>query len=712
PIINSLIAQVLAGGEATWSEDQLIPIYRNGKLEDVYWTFSYSPVNDESGKVAGVLVTCSETTDKIITLKKIEESEERFRTMAESSDILIVVSDGTSNATYFNKAWADLTGRPIRDLLDFGWADLIHPDDRQGFMDIYLSAFEKRQSWSGEFRIMDKNGRYRYLLAKGPPRFQADGTFAGYISSCVDITELKQTDEALKESEQRYRNLIMKSPISMAIFRGPDHIIEMANTAMQERWGRRGSNYLNRKVLVVFPELRNQKFSILLDTVYATGIPHRESESIAYIKEKDELKTYYLDFEYAPLFETNGKVSGILATVNDVTDRVAARKKLEESEKRFRVVADSAPALIWMAGTDKGCTYFNRAWLNFTGRTMEQENGNAWAEGVHPDDFKRCLDMYVSTFDKRKEFYMEYRLKRHDGQYRWISDTGVPRFTSDGIFEGYIGACLDIQDQKSFSVELEKQVKDRTGELEQKNNELEKMNRELQSFAYISSHDLQEPLRKIQTFSSRIMEKEFEYLSDDGKDKFRRMQNAAKRMQTLIEDLLTYSRTTTTERKFEKTDLRKVVEEVKEDLNEELERKNATIDIDEMCDAIIIPFQFRQLMYNLLSNSLKFSNEEHRPQIKVKGEIGSGLKFNHEKLSGETSYCHISISDNGIGFEPQYSERIFEVFQRLHGKEQYNGTGIGLAIVKKIVENHNGIVTATGEVGKGATFDVYLPDCK
>ena len=187
------------------------------------------------------------------------------------------------------------------------------------------------------------------------------------------------------------------------------------------------------------------------------------------------------------------------------------------------------------------------------------------------------------------------------------------------------------------------------------------------------------------------------------------MQNAAKRMQTLINDLLSYSRTNIQERVFEKTDLSRIVEEVKEDLKEEIEQKNATIENCENCEANIIPFQFRQLLYNLISNSLKFSKPETPIVIKINSKIVKGAALENKKLEPETNYCHIQIEDNGIGFEQQYSSKIFEVFQRLHGKLEYSGTGIGLAIVKKIVDNHNGFITATGEKNKGATFDIYIP---
>jgi signal transduction histidine kinase len=180
-------------------------------------------------------------------------------------------------------------------------------------------------------------------------------------------------------------------------------------------------------------------------------------------------------------------------------------------------------------------------------------------------------------------------------------------------------------------------------------------------------------------------------------------------MRQLIEDLLVYSRTNIAERKFEKIDLNTIIEEVKAELKENIEEKHAIIEATEMCEMDVIPFQFRQLMHNLLRNALKFSSPKRTPHIIIKSKIVKGAKLNNAKLVGTKSYCHISVTDNGIGFEPEYKERIFEVFQKLHNREKYEGTGIGLAVVKKIVENHNGIVTATGRLNKGARFDIYIP---
>ncbi|HEY5823546.1 MAG TPA: ATP-binding protein, partial [Cyclobacteriaceae bacterium] len=239
--------------------------------------------------------------------------------------------------------------------------------------------------------------------------------------------------------------------------------------------------------------------------------------------------------------------------------------------------------------------------------------------------------------------------------------------------------------------------------------ELSVMNTELEAFSYVSSHDLQEPLRKIIMFSQHILERENKNLSVTGKDYFSRIQSAASRMQQLINDLLAFSKLNVTERKFESTDLSEVVEEVKAELKEVIEEKSATIVVMELCSASIIRFQFQQVIHNLISNALKFSRPGHLPHIIIKSRILKGDQLNEMMLSPEKEYCHISISDNGIGFDPIYKDRIFEVFQRLHAKDQFSGTGIGLAIVKKVMDNHHGIINATGVPNGGATFNMYIP---
>ena len=236
------------------------------------------------------------------------------------------------------------------------------------------------------------------------------------------------------------------------------------------------------------------------------------------------------------------------------------------------------------------------------------------------------------------------------------------------------------------------------------------MNRELTAFAYTSSHDLQAPLRKIQAFGSRLIDKEGAKLSVQGQEYLRRMQNATQQMQTLIEDLLSYSRTGTTEKNLENTNLQALLQEVTNELEQVIYEKQAVIDLGPLPTLRVTPFQFRQLFSNLLGNALKFARKDQPPHIQIRAVQQAGSDISHPAAQAGHMYHHLTVADNGIGFDPMYRARIFEVFQRLNGRHDYSGTGIGLAICKKIVESHHGFITATSVPGEGATFHIYLPE--
>lgn len=331
---------------------------------------------------------------------------------------------------------------------------------------------------------------------------------------------------------------------------------------------------------------------------------------------------------------------------------------------------------------------------------------------VHPDDRDFVNEIIQKALRNQQPFDFFHRIIRPDSSVRIQHAIGEVIVDDRGQPTRMAGTAQDVTEQKRAEElvrEASVSIWKANLELELKNKELQKMNEELASFSYVASHDLQEPLRKIQIFAKRILETEINELSESGKDYFSRMENAAHRMQQLIEDLLTYSRTNTSEKYFEKTDLNVVLEQVKTDLKEKITETSTDIFSDKLPEVKIIPHQFQQLFTNIISNSIKFSKNGMTPSIQIKSNIIDSLAITDVKGMQHDKYHHFAITDNGIGFKPEFNEQIFGLFQRLHGKNEYSGTGIGLAICKKIIENHNGIIKANGEPGKGATFNIYLP---
>ncbi len=388
--------------------------------------------------------------------------------------------------------------------------------------------------------------------------------------------------------------------------------------------------------------------------------------------------------------------------VTDLTEKKRNENELQEKNRFIETIIESSHELI--AVYDHDCTLItvNKATEKFLGETREKLIGKKLTEiypgtkGTKPEsDLLRAL--------KGEFIQNEAYLSKVNGRY--IQNYINPLKDENGNIYAALTIAHDVTDMKKAEETIRKANK----KLEEKNIELERSNTELASFTYVASHDLQEPLRKIQTFSNLLLEKEFEKLSDYARSIFGRMEIAAKRMQTLINDLLAYSRTNTGERKFKKIKLNAIIEEVKEDLKEEIKEKNALVESNVSYEIKILEFQFRQLLHNLINNSLKFARPNEAPHIKITSEIVEGKKYENDSRFTEQNYFHLVVTDNGIGFEAAYNEKIFELFQRLHGRQEYNGTGIGLAIVKRIVENHNGIITAHGEINKGAKFDIFIP---
>ena len=481
--------------------------------------------------------------------------------------------------------------------------------------------------------------------------------------------------------------------------------------------------------------------------VFTTGEPYVGIDIPITLARDENLlpELRYFNFSYQPMYNEHKEIYSVLVFGYEVTAQMHAKKRIEESERHFRQLADLMPSKISNADKEGNVIYFNKQWLDYTGLNFQALKDFGYHNILHADELEVFQEKFKIASETKTVLEMEMRFLNKNGDYKWHLNLASPVLDDNQEIKMWVGSTTEIHDQVLQKTALELAVQQRTAALEIVNRELQFQNdekekrsaelnianeelvfqnnekgkrsaelslanKELEAFNYVSSHDLQEPLRKIQTFSALILEKEHQNLSDNGKYIFKRMQLAAGRMQQLIQDLLSFSRLNTTERKFEPANIKNIINEMLLDFKDTIDEKHAVIEAHiPVTELNIIPFQFMQLMQNLISNALKFAKKDSPLHLVITTVLAKGRELFNVKLLPETSYCHIVFEDNGIGFDQTFSDRIFEVFQKLHSREDYAGTGIGLAIVKKIVENHNGIVSATSQAGKGARFDIYIP---
>ena len=413
----------------------------------------------------------------------------------------------------------------------------------------------------------------------------------------------------------------------------------------------------------------------------------------------------------------------ILLAIEDVTAQRNAEEQRRLTQERFHFIADAIPQKVWTANEAGKFRYFNKSWCDYTGITIEGAEEQGWETLVHAEDLHEFMELWQHSLETGDDFEFTHRFINKDGLYQWHLSRGVAQKNERGEVRMWVGTNTEIEDQVREKELLKNAVVVQTSDLfdanlilAEKNLLLEKLNNELQSYVYISSHDLQEPLRKIQLFVSRILESEYALLSENGKNYFQKINNTARRMQTLIIDLQNFSSSNKIELKRENTNIETILEDVKNVLSEQIQEKNAVIINGPLCEVSINAYQIRQVLQNLISNAIKFSKPGIPPHIVINSQTAHGSDLQREnsellvkQLATDKKYCHISISDQGIGFDPENKDRIFVVFHRLHSQEQYPGTGIGLAIVKKLVENNKGCITARSVVDKGTIFDIYLP---
>jgi PAS domain S-box-containing protein len=389
-----------------------------------------------------------------------------------------------------------------------------------------------------------------------------------------------------------------------------------------------------------------------------------------------------------PVRQTSGEHVLNYAIYRDITERKRTEERLRESEARFQAMADTAPVLIWMTGTDALCNYFNKPWLEFTGRTMEQEIGTGWTEGVHPDDLQGCFDCFLPAFHARKPFRMEYRIKRADGEYRWVIESGIPRYTGSGEFAGYIGSNIDITDLKRAEVERQ-----RLGQLEA---DLAHINRVsmMGELAASLAHELKQPI------AAAVMDAKscLRWLRRDtpdvaeGCDAALRMINDATRAAEVIDRVRSLYRRDTSDR--ERLDVNEIIREMIVLLRDKADRNSISIrtELDSALPLITADrVQLQQVLMNLILNGIEAIND-------AKGELTITSKTADAQLL-------VSVSDSGTGLPAGAVDRLFDAFFTTKAQ----GTGMGLSISRRIIECHGGRLWACANAERGATFQFTLP---
>jgi PAS domain S-box-containing protein len=680
---------VHAKGRA-WFNDERLPYRFNGTLEDV--------------------------TEQAIARRKIEKTVdelELFKFVVENISDFIGICDINFIPVYVNREGLDLVGLDsLEQMQKTAVQEFFFPEDVDYIIDDFFPKVLANGFGETEIRFRHfKTGETLWMIYNVVSLQSKDGRPAGFATVSKNITGRKNSEDMLTKTSKRLQLALDAGKLG-------SYELDLAKMKMsctpqcRINLGLSGVDTGEAVdfMLMILPEDRESVLSAIEKSVS----DNTTFNAVYRIHAADEIR--WIHASGLPVYNADGKPIQIAGVMANITDQKTAEIKIGNAlaeiklnHEKLNVIINASELGTWELNVKSGVVEYSGKYIEFLGYEKDTEmTHEQLIAHLHPDDLPIREKAFQEAFATGTLRY-ETRLVWKDGSVHWIEGRGKVFYDADGSPLKMIGTIRDLTDEKTFSDKLEKIVRERTGELKENNEKLERMNKELQSFAYISSHDLQEPLRKIQTFTSWIDEKESQNLSGEGKQYFKRIQNAAERMQALIDDLLSYSQTDIADRKFEKADLNLLIEDVKSDLNDELEQKNAVVETNGNCEIRVIPFQFRQLIYNLVSNSLKFSDPEKKPVIRIDCTIATGRELKELKLASADSYCHIRVSDNGIGFEQQYADRIFELFQRLHGKLEYTGTGIGLAIVKKIVENHNGVITANARFGEGASFDIYLP---
>ncbi|MBW8683328.1 PAS domain-containing sensor histidine kinase [Chitinophaga rhizophila] len=666
----------------------------NGTQNTHYYNFICLPFIEGNGQINSVLIIANDITAQIASKQQLTESEKLYSALVRTSSNVIyrMSADWVTMHQLDGRGFLADTGEPIQN-----WIEHYIPlQEQEKVWATIREAIRKKAVFELEHQVIQADGAVGWVFSRAIPIMNEQGEIIEWFGAAADITFRIDAQHELRiaknESDQAKRLLeaVSSSTPDLVYVFNLNYEFIYANKALLDMWGLTWEQSIGKRLLENgYEPWHAEMHEREIDQVVATRKLIRGDVSFPHAT----LGKRIYDYIFAPVFGVNGEVIAIAGTTRDISELKAAEEALKQNEELFRSLTQSLPQLIWTANTDGQFDFFTDTWYKYTGSTPELSNGDGWTTYVHPEHRTATIATWQQSLLHGTAFSAEIQLRAEDDSYQWFSVSGSPILSQQQKINRWVGTFTNIDDLKASQDRLENLVRERTGELQRSNEDL-------QQFAHVASHDLKEPVRKVKLFTNRLEFDKESDISANGRIYIDKISAATNRMLSMIEGVLKYSSIAGSEIPFELVSLTDVVHQVETDLEVLIQQKHASIVFDDLPTVNGAGILLYQLFYNLIFNSLKFSYPERAPVITITSSF--------TRKDGKKQLV-IVLKDNGIGFSPKYAARIFQTFTRLHSKDQYEGTGLGLALCKKIVERHQGTIAATGQLNEGAGFTITLP---
>ncbi|HEX5419340.1 MAG TPA: PAS domain S-box protein, partial [Gammaproteobacteria bacterium] len=634
------------------------------------------PYTTQQGTPEGTLVTFIDITERRRVEDRLRASEALYRAIGESIDYGVWVCDPEGRSTYVSESLLKLVGLSQDEWRKFGWGKILHPEESERHLTDWEECVRTGSTWDAEYRFRGADGEWHPILARGVPVRDAAGAITCWAGINLDISRQKRTEDALRESEQRFRLVANAAPVFIWMS-GLDKQCTWFNRGWLEFTGRTLEHELGRGWTVgVHPDDRQRTLH-----TYESSFDRREPFVMEFRLRRHDGEYRWVLENGVPLHAPGGEFIGYIGSCVDNHDRRQAEAALRESEQRFRTLADSAPVLIWVSGLE-GYEYVNREFLRYTGEDLDGVRGMRWAEALFPDDASDYLGEYKETFRKQTRFEAFARLRRHDGEYRWMQSVGLPRYSGSGEFLGYVGCSLDVT------------------EIKQAEEALIEVDRRKDEFLAMLAHELRNPLGAIVNANLVLAQPDLAEPTRQWAHEV--VERQAGHLTKIVDDLLDLSRISSGKIRLQKkpTDVVEVLKRAVEGVRSSFEHKRQRLAVEFPEAPLPVqadPARLEQIFVNLLANANKYTNAEGDISVSAFADRGQAV---------------VRVKDTGIGVPKAMLARIFEAFTQADDSldRAQGGVGLGLTVVKHLVEEHDGSVSVESEgPGRGSEFAVRLP---